>query len=65
MTITTYNYINDYQAEINEENVTLQNAVKLLKKEEIHFFHIEDEKSFLEITLSAKNEIITNGYSEK
>lgn len=61
MEITTYNYNGENPVELVGENVKLSDAIKQLQDREIHFFQIRDEDSFLEITLSDKGDIITNG----
>ena len=61
-TIKTYKYNEKYEAELINEDSKLSEAMELLLKEEIDFFKICENGSFLEITLSDKNDIITNGY---
>ncbi len=61
MKITTYNYNEEKPVEVVGENVKLSDAIEQLQHGDIHFFQIRDEDSFLDITLSDKGEIITNG----
>lgn len=60
MKITTYIYLENEMSEIVSESVTLKEALEQLKNEEIHFFHIIENDTFIEITLSDDDEVIIN-----
>ena len=62
MTTLTYTYNEDYAAELQSEDLYIAECIKQLKNKEIDFFKVKDETGIFEITLSDKNELITNGY---